>query len=289
MSARQPYGLSIDTDAKIAALAAAQHGVVARSQLLQAGLTARAISGGWSRTSARHPPRRLRRRPPGADPRGPLDGSNPRVRPDAALSHTTAAAAADLRRAGTAIHVTVPGRGGRQAPRGITLHRSPTLTPRRSRRPRHPGHDRRARRSSTSRESSRTQTSNGSCTRPTSAASWTSATSKQPDPPPYKRCYAPTTPPRREATSSAHSSDSAEITESRRPEVNVSSTATSSTSSGATATSSSRSTATTTTAHRRSSSQTASRTSPGTRGWTTRRFTWRQVTTRAQWVAAAIG
>src|SRR3954452_1319962 len=49
--------------------------------------------------------------------------------PDAALSHTTAAAARDLRRAGTAIHVTVPGRGGRQAPRGVTLHRSPTLTP----------------------------------------------------------------------------------------------------------------------------------------------------------------
>ena len=27
----------------------------------------------------------------------------------------------------------------------------------------------------------------------------------------------------------------------------------------------------------------------GTKGWTTRRFTWRQVTTRAKWVAAAIG
>jgi very-short-patch-repair endonuclease len=27
----------------------------------------------------------------------------------------------------------------------------------------------------------------------------------------------------------------------------------------------------------------------GTKGWTTRRFTWRQVTHRAAWVAAAIG
>jgi very-short-patch-repair endonuclease len=48
---------------------------------------------------------------------------------NAALSHTTATAALDLRRAGETIHVTVPGRGGRQAPKGIKLHRSPTLTP----------------------------------------------------------------------------------------------------------------------------------------------------------------
>lgn len=33
-----------------------------------------------------------------------------------------------MRRAGGTIHVTVPGRGGRKAPRGVRLHRSPTLT-----------------------------------------------------------------------------------------------------------------------------------------------------------------
>ncbi len=46
----------------------------------------------------------------------------------AALSHQTAAAAWDLRRAGTTIHVTIPGRAGRKAPQGVRLHRSPTLT-----------------------------------------------------------------------------------------------------------------------------------------------------------------
>ena len=123
-------GCQSDTDATIAALADAQHGVVARSHLLHAGLTAREIQ------------RRMESARLHAIHRGvyavghrvlTLEGrwmaATLACGPNAALSHTTAAAAADLCRAGTAIHVTVPGRGGRQAPRGVRLHRSPTLTP----------------------------------------------------------------------------------------------------------------------------------------------------------------
>jgi len=113
-----------------AAIAANQHGVVSRSQLLQAGLTPEAIK------------RRMRAGRLHTIHRGvyavghrvlTLEGrwmaAVLACGPNAALSHTTAAAAWDLRRAGTTIHVTVPGRGGRQAPRGVRLHRSPTLTP----------------------------------------------------------------------------------------------------------------------------------------------------------------
>jgi len=45
--------------------------------------------------------------------------------PGATLSHDTAAAAWDLRRNDGLIHVTI--RGSRKAPKGIKLHRSPTL------------------------------------------------------------------------------------------------------------------------------------------------------------------
>jgi very-short-patch-repair endonuclease len=48
----------------------------------------------------------------------------------AVLSHRSAAALLDLRRAGTVIEVTVPGRGGRKVPAGVRLHRTTTLTPR---------------------------------------------------------------------------------------------------------------------------------------------------------------
>jgi very-short-patch-repair endonuclease len=49
----------------------------------------------------------------------------------AVLSHSTAAAVWELRPAGGgAIHVTVPGRGGRRHRRGIAIHRSVTLGPR---------------------------------------------------------------------------------------------------------------------------------------------------------------
>src|SRR3954454_1224533 len=113
-----------------AALAADQHGIVTRSQLLQAGLKNAAITR-HVETGRLH---RIHRGVYAVGHRnltlhGHWMAAVLACGPDAALSHTTAAAARDLRRAGTAIHVTVPGRGGRQAPRGVTLHRSPTLTP----------------------------------------------------------------------------------------------------------------------------------------------------------------
>jgi very-short-patch-repair endonuclease len=114
----------------VASLAADQHGVVSRSQLLQAGLSAETIK------------RRVRAGRLHAVHRG-VYAVGHRVLTlhghwmaavlacgeGAALSHTTAAAAWDLCRAGGVIHVTVPGRGGRKAPAGVRLHRSPTLTP----------------------------------------------------------------------------------------------------------------------------------------------------------------
>jgi hypothetical protein len=114
-----------------ARLAADQHGVVTRLQLLQAGLTNEAIA---RRVQAG----RLHRLHRGVyavghqvlTRQGRWMAAVLACGPGAALSHQTAAAAWDLRRAGTAIHVTVPGRGGRKAPKGVRLHRSPTLTPR---------------------------------------------------------------------------------------------------------------------------------------------------------------
>jgi very-short-patch-repair endonuclease len=119
-----------DTDLEIAALAGDQHGVVARSQLLHAGLTAEAIK---RRVRAG----RLHRVHAGVyavghrvlTREGRWMAAVLACGPKAVLSHATAAAAWDLRRAGTVIHVTVPGRGGGKAPRGVRLHRSPTLTP----------------------------------------------------------------------------------------------------------------------------------------------------------------
>ncbi len=245
-----------------------QHGVVARSHLLQAGLTAREIQ---RRMSAG----RLHTIHRGVYAVGhrvlTLEGrwmaATLACGPNAALSHTTAAAAADLRRADSAIHVTVPGRGGRQAPRGITLHRSPTLTPAQiTTVPRHPGHDSRAddHRPRASRQ--RTQSSNGSCTRPTSAASWTSATSTSRDPPSLQavlRAYDPA-PTRSELERSlpklcrrARNREAGGERGHRRLPSRLRL--------ARPATSSSKSTATTTTAHRRSSSQTASRTSTSAR------------------------
>jgi very-short-patch-repair endonuclease len=120
----------LDTDLEIARLADAQHGVVTRSHLLHAGLTNERIDR-LARAGRLH---RLYRGVYAVGHRvltleGRWMAAVLACGPNAALSHTTAAAARDLRRADSAIHVTVPGRGGRQAPRGITLHRSPTLTP----------------------------------------------------------------------------------------------------------------------------------------------------------------
>jgi very-short-patch-repair endonuclease len=113
----------------IAALADAQYGVIARAQLIDAGLT----DAGVARRVRDGRLRRLHRgvyavghRALTAEGRwlaAVLAGG-----PGAVLSHATAAAAWDLRRAGgTFIHVTVPTRGGRERRAGLRLHRSNTL------------------------------------------------------------------------------------------------------------------------------------------------------------------
>jgi very-short-patch-repair endonuclease/predicted transcriptional regulator of viral defense system len=114
-----------------AALAADQHGVVTRAQLLQAGLKNAAITRRVD-TGRLHV---IYRGVYAVGHRvltlhGHWMAAVLACGPNAALSHTTAAAASDLRQAGGAIHVTIPGRTGRQAPKGIRLHRSPTLTAR---------------------------------------------------------------------------------------------------------------------------------------------------------------
>jgi very-short-patch-repair endonuclease len=112
-----------------ARLAADQHGVVSRAQLLQAGLTPEAIKR-RVRAGRLHPIHRgvyavghrvLTRE-------GRWMAAVLACGPGAALSHATAAAAWDLRRNDGLIHVTV--RGSRKAPKGVRLHRSPALTPR---------------------------------------------------------------------------------------------------------------------------------------------------------------
>jgi very-short-patch-repair endonuclease len=116
-----------DTDRVIAALAADQHGIVARPHLVQAGVTVREIE------------RRLESGRLHGLYRGVYAvGHTVLTRQGrwmaavlacgdcAVLSHETAAAAWDLRRSEGRIHVTV--RGSRTAPRGIRVHRTRTLT-----------------------------------------------------------------------------------------------------------------------------------------------------------------
>jgi very-short-patch-repair endonuclease len=120
-------GCQSSTDRKIATLADGQHGVVARPQLLQAGVTAREIQR--RREAGRLVPlyrgvyavghAALRRE--GRWMAAVLASGDGTV-----LSHQTAAAAWDLRRSEGAIHVTA--RLDRKAPRGIRLHRTRTLT-----------------------------------------------------------------------------------------------------------------------------------------------------------------
>ncbi len=118
-------------DRGIAGLADAQHGVVSRAQLLQAGLTNSAIT------------RRVESGRLIVLHRGVYAVGHARLRAQghwmaavlacgqgAALSHQTAASLWELRRVGSgAIHVTVPGDPGRKRRAGIKLHRSTTLTP----------------------------------------------------------------------------------------------------------------------------------------------------------------
>jgi very-short-patch-repair endonuclease len=118
-------------DLVIAALAADQYGVVGRAQLLHAGLTSREIE---RRTEAG----RLIALHRGVYAVGhrvlKVEGrwmaAVLAAGDGAVLSHRTAAALWDLCPVPHgAIHVTVPGDGGRKRRPGINLHRSTTLTP----------------------------------------------------------------------------------------------------------------------------------------------------------------
>jgi predicted transcriptional regulator of viral defense system len=116
-------------DVLIAALADEQHGVVSRSQLLNAGLTAREID---RRVGAR----RLR-----PLHRGVYAVGHRALRAEGrwmaatlavggVLSHASAADAWDLRASNAAlIEVTVRGDGGRERRKGLRVHRSTTLGP----------------------------------------------------------------------------------------------------------------------------------------------------------------
>lgn len=119
-----------DTDHVIATLADLQHGVVARAQLLGRGLTARQVE---RRVQAR----RLRRLYYGVYAVGhwrlTVEGrwmaAVLACGPGAVLSHVTAAIAWEIRRSASGlIHVTVPTTAGRERRAGIRLHRSATLT-----------------------------------------------------------------------------------------------------------------------------------------------------------------
>jgi very-short-patch-repair endonuclease len=118
-------------DLPIAALAGAQHGVVSREQLLTLGL-------GRHRIEHRLATGRLQ-----AIHRGVYAAGHRVLTVEgrwmaavmasggaAVLSHATAAAAWELRRAGAGVvHVTLPGDVGRKRRAGIRLHRSTTLMP----------------------------------------------------------------------------------------------------------------------------------------------------------------
>jgi very-short-patch-repair endonuclease len=120
------------TDVELARLATAQHGVVARQQLLVLGFSEgavkRRVRGG-----------RLHRVHHGVYAVGhrslTIEGrwmaAVMAAGRDAVLSHATAAGAWELRRRGSgAIHVTIPGDAGRERRAGLRVHRSRTLTPR---------------------------------------------------------------------------------------------------------------------------------------------------------------
>ncbi len=118
-------------DRRIADLASAQHGVVSRRQLVTLGLTRHRIE---SRVAAG----RLQPVHRGVYAAGhrvlTIEGrwmAAVMAAGDAAvLSHGSAAAAWDLRRAvGAAIHVTVPAGTGRKRRAAIVVHRIATLTP----------------------------------------------------------------------------------------------------------------------------------------------------------------
>jgi very-short-patch-repair endonuclease len=116
-------------EALIAAIADAQHGVVTRTHLLDAGFSSAQIDG---RIRARH----LNRVHQGVYAVGhrvlTTEGRwmAATLATGGVLSHATAAAAWDLRRSASAlIHVTIAGDTGRARRQNVRVHRSTTLTP----------------------------------------------------------------------------------------------------------------------------------------------------------------
>jgi very-short-patch-repair endonuclease len=113
---------SMPADAQVAWIAARQHGVVSRAQLLGAGLTRAGIehrvAAGWVHRRHRgvyavgHP---------GLTPRGAWMAATLACGADAALSHRSAAALWGLARDGVVPSVTVPG-GRRRGAIGIDVH-----------------------------------------------------------------------------------------------------------------------------------------------------------------------
>jgi hypothetical protein len=119
----------VTPDAAVAALAARQHGVVSRAQLLEAGLSRRAIEHragiGWLHRMYRGV-YAVGHQPLTRDAR--WMGAVLACGAGAALSHASAAALWELRPySGTWIDVTVPTRHGRARRERIRLHRSSTL------------------------------------------------------------------------------------------------------------------------------------------------------------------
>jgi hypothetical protein len=116
-------------DRRIATLAGGQHGIVSRAQLRGLGLSADAVDRRLGRGrlhlvhrgvyAVGHPVLTIEGRWMAATFAGGTD---------AVLSHSSAAAAWDLRRVGAgAIHVTVPGTPGRKRRTDLRVHRSATL------------------------------------------------------------------------------------------------------------------------------------------------------------------
>jgi len=115
-------------DARIAALAEAQHGVVSRGQLLALGLTSSAI-GRRTQSGRLHALHRgvYAVGHPRLSRRGHWMGAVLACGPGAVLSHAAAAALWDLRpSAAVKIDVAVPTAGGRSQ-RALRVHRLPTL------------------------------------------------------------------------------------------------------------------------------------------------------------------
>jgi very-short-patch-repair endonuclease len=116
------------TDSEIAALAAEQHGVVSRSQLLVRGLTKESVA------------RRVRAGRLHVVHRGVYAVGHrvltregrwmaATLATGGVLSHVTAATAWGFAKSAGAIHVTVPGDPGRKRRAGVKVHRSRTLKP----------------------------------------------------------------------------------------------------------------------------------------------------------------